>query len=145
MILIRQPQTRDDFKAYYHLRYQVLREPWGQPKGSEKDDYEPISRHYMAEDDRTGELVGVVKWLERAPAQAWLTHLAVLPAFQKQGIGQLLAQTVEEAARAQAYTSIGANVRLNVTGYFEKLGYRITGIPTHYFATVQAVWMEKRL
>jgi ribosomal protein S18 acetylase RimI-like enzyme len=145
MIIIRQPQTREDFKAYYHLRYQVLREPWGQPKGSEKDDFEPISHHYMAVDDQTGELVGVVKWLEKAPGQAWLTHLAVHPAHQKLGIGQLLANTIEEAARAQGYTLIGAQVRLNATDYFEKLGYQVTDIPTHYFATVHTVWMEKRL
>jgi len=145
MIIIRQPQTREDYKAYYHLRYQVLREPWGQPKGSEKDDYEPISRHLMAVDEQTGELVGVVKWLDRAPGQAWLTHLAVHPAHQKQGIGQLLAKAVEEAAKTLGYASIGAQVRLNATEFFEKLGYRITDIPTQYFATVHTVWMEKDL
>lgn len=58
MIIIRSPQTRDEFKTYYAARYRVLREPWGQPKGTEKDDYEPISRHLMALDDQNGEVLG---------------------------------------------------------------------------------------
>jgi N-acetylglutamate synthase-like GNAT family acetyltransferase len=145
MIIIHSPQTKEEFKAYYALRYHLLREPWGQPKGSEKDDYEPISHHYMAVDDQSGEVVGVVKWLEKKPGVAWLTHLAVMPARQKQGIGKLLVQAVENAARVQGYKAIGAHARLNATDYFEKFGYQITDIPTHYFATVQTVWMEKNL
>ncbi len=61
MIEIRSPHTREDFKAYYDLRYRVLREPWGLPRGTEKDDYEPISQHFMAVDTETGEILGVVK------------------------------------------------------------------------------------
>ena len=29
MFTIKIPTTHDDFKAYYALRYKVLREPWG--------------------------------------------------------------------------------------------------------------------
>jgi len=36
MIIIKSPQTRDEFKAYYALRYHVLREPLGLPHGTEK-------------------------------------------------------------------------------------------------------------
>lgn len=145
MITIRSPKTKEDFKAYYHLRYQVLHEPWGHPKGTEKDDYEPISRHYMAVDDASGEVLGVVKWMERAPGVAWLSHLAVEPTRQKQGIGKLLVEAVETEARQAGYTTIGAHSRLNSTEYFEKLGYRITELPSHYFGTIQTVWMEKSL
>ena len=60
MYTIKTPTTRDDFKAYYALRYKVLREPLGYPKGTEKDDYEPISEHFMAVNEK-GEVVGVVK------------------------------------------------------------------------------------
>jgi len=145
MITIKTPHTRDDFKAYYAVRYHVLREPWGQPKGTEKDDYEPISQHFMAVDDATGEIIGAVKLLEKTPGVAWFSHLAVLPAYQKQGVGRNLVQCVEEAARKQGYPVIGANSRLNSTEYFEKLGYHIKGIPTRYFSTIQTVWMEKKL
>ena len=39
-ITIIEPQTPKEFEAYYLLRYEVLRKPWKQPFGSEKDDME---------------------------------------------------------------------------------------------------------
>jgi len=145
MIVIRSPQTKEDFKAYYALRYAVLREPWGHPRGTEKDDYEPISQHLMAVDEQSGEIVGVIKWLEREPGLAWVSHLAVSPGRQKQGIGKMLVQAVEAAARAQGYQAIGAHSRLTSADYFEKLGYQIKDLPAHYFGTAQTVWLEKQL
>ena len=65
MIKIISPKSREDYKAYYDLRYKVLREPWGMQRGTEKDDYEPISEHYMAVEETSGELVGVVKLFEK--------------------------------------------------------------------------------
>ena len=145
MIVIRTPESMDDFRAYYALRYHVLREPWGQARGTEKDDYEPLCQHLMAVDDQTGEVVGVIKWMERDPGVAWLSHLAIAAERQKQGIGQLLVHAVEDAARVQGCRVIGANSRLNSTDYFERLGYRIEGLPDRYFSTIQVVWMAKEL
>jgi len=145
MIVIKSPKTMKDFKEYYALRYKVLREPWGQQKGTEKDDYEPISQHFMAVDDETGEIVGVVKMFEKEPGVAWFSHLAVAPNLQRKGIGKLLVKFVEDIARAQQYKVIGAMSRLTSTEYFQNFGYKITGLPMHYFGTTQVVWMEKNL
>ncbi len=145
MILIKKPATRDDFKAYYDLRYKVLREPWGQPRGTEKDDYEPLSQHFMAVDDATGEIVGVVKMFEKSAGVCWFSHLAVSNRYQKKGIGKLLMAHVEDQARAQGFRTLGCMSRLNTTGYFEKMGYKMAGLPTHYFGTTQVVWMDKPL
>lgn len=145
MIVIKHPLTRDEYKAYYTLRYRILRQPWGQAKGTEKDDYEPISQHFMAVDDKTGEIVGVAKLFEREPGIAWMSHLAVIQDRQRQGIGKLLVNTVEETARQQGFTKIGALSRLNTTAYFEKFGYSIKDLPAPYFGAVQVVWMEKSL
>ena len=145
MISIQSPKTRDDFKNYYGLRYRVLREPWAQSRGTEKDDYEPISHHFMAVDDETCDVVGVVKMFEREPGIGWLSHLAVHEKYQRQGIGRQLVQVVEDDARQQGFTILGTMARLTTTEYFEQLGYRITGIPAPYFSTTQVVWMEKTL
>jgi len=145
MIQIKSPLTREEFKRYYDLRYKVLREPWGQPRGTEKDDYEPISQHFMAVDDTTGEILGVIKMLEKEPGVAWISHLAVASHQQKRGIGKLLMEHVENLARAQGYKTIGCTSRLNTTEYFKKAGYQIASLPTHYFGTTQVVWMEKPL
>jgi N-acetylglutamate synthase-like GNAT family acetyltransferase len=145
MIAIKSPVTRDDFKAYYELRYKVLREPWGLPRGSEKDDYEPISQHFMAVNDESGELLGCLKLFEKEAGVAWVSHLAVADKHQRKGIGKSMLAHVEDLARRQGFTRIGCLSRLNTTDYFERAGYSISGLPTHYFGTTQVVWMEKKL
>lgn len=145
MIVIKTPRTRDDFKAYYDLRYRVLREPWGQPKDTEKDDYEPISQHFMAVDEKTEKIAGVVKLFEKSAGVGWFSHLAIDPAYQRKGIGLLLLDAVEKAAIEAGYTTLGCLSRLNTTSYFEKRGFRIAGFPTGYFGTTQVVWMEKEI
>jgi len=145
MLIIKSPATRQEFKEYYALRFKVLREPWGHPQGTEKDDYEPISKHFMAVDDQTGKIVGVVKVYEKAPGVAHFSHLAVKPELQRKGIGKMLVARVEEVCRAEGFEVIGCNARLETTHYFEKLGYHISALPVPYFSTVQVVWMEKKL
>ena len=143
MIVIKHPITREDFKAYYALRYDVLRKPWGQAKGTEKDDYEVISDHIMAVDDQTGQILGVVKLFEKEPGIGWFSHLAVESSHQNKGIGSLLVRTVEQAAAEKGFKVIGCMSRLNTTKYFERFGYQIAGLPSHYFGTIQVAWMEK--
>ncbi len=145
MPVIKTPKTREEFKAYYALRYKVLREPWGHPKGTEKDDYEPISEHFMAVDEQNGELLGVVKLEEKAPGVGQFSHLAVSPTHQHKGIGKLLVEAVENRAREHGYKVIGAMARVTATAYFEKLGYHIAGIPAPHVGITHVVWMEKQL
>ena len=145
MITIKSPKTRAEFKEYYDLRYRILRKPWGQVRDTEKDDYEPISHHFMAIDEETGKLVGVVKIFEKEPGVGWFSHLAVEKKYQKAGVGRMLIDAVEKQAKENGYSKLGCMSRLNTTKYFEKFGFQIEGLPTRYFGTTQVVWMEKGL
>jgi N-acetylglutamate synthase-like GNAT family acetyltransferase len=144
MFTIKIPTTRADFKAYYALRYKVLREPWGHPKGTEKDDYEPISEHFMAVNEK-GAVVGVAKLYAKDERTGHISHLAVAPETQQQGVGRLLLETVEQRARARGFHTIGTMARVTATAYFEKYGFRIAGMPTPHLGTIHLVWMEKAL
>jgi N-acetylglutamate synthase-like GNAT family acetyltransferase len=143
MIIISSPTTKEQFKAYYSLRYQVLREPWGHPRGTEKDDYEPISEHFMAVDDQAGEVLGVAKLFEKAPGVGDFSHLAIAIDHQRQG--QMLVDAIEHRARERGFRTLGTMSRLTTTAFFEKYGYRITGIPAPHLGTIHVVWMEKDL
>ena len=144
MYKIKTPKTREDFKAYYALRYKVLHEPWGHPKGTEKDDYEPISDHFMAVNEK-GEIVGVAKLYEKEEGVGHVSHLAVAPDCQRQGVGHLLMEAVEKRARKRGFTTIGTMARVTATSYFERAGFRIVGIPSPHLGTIHLVWMEKPL
>jgi len=145
MPVIKTPTTREDFKAYYALRYKVLREPWGHPKGTEKDDYEPISEHFMAVDEQTGEVLGVIKLYEKAPGVGNFSHLAVAPEHQHQGIGKLLVETVEKRARERGFKTLGAMSRVTATAYFERHGFHMAGMSAPHLGIIHVVWMEKDL
>jgi N-acetylglutamate synthase-like GNAT family acetyltransferase len=145
MTVIKTPKSREDFKAYYALRYRVLREPWGHPKGTEKDDYEPISEHFMAVDENTAEVLGVIKLFEKSAGVGQVSHLAIAPEYQKKGIGRLLIETVEKRAREHGFTILGAMTRATATAYFEKYGYHAAGIQGGNLGTTHLVWMEKEL
>ena len=144
MYTIKIPLTHDDFKAYYALRYQVLREPWGHPKGTEKDDYEPISEHFMAVNEK-GEVVGAVKLYEKSAGVGYISHLAVATEHQHKGIGHLLLKTAEQRALERNFKIIGTMARVTATIYFEKFGFRTAGIPAPHLGTTHLVWMEKAL
>ncbi len=144
MITIKSPVTREDFKAYYTLRYKVLSEPWGHPRGTEKDDFEPISEHFMAVDEK-GEVVGGVKLYEKAEGVGHVSYLVVATDHQHEGIGRQLLETVERRARERGFHTIGTMARVTATSYFERMGYHVAGIPTHHIGTTHLVWMEKAL
>lgn len=145
MIIIKQPQTKEDFKVYYALRYHVLRESLGLAKGTEKDDYEPISIHYMAVDDKTHEVLGVVKLFEKSAGIGQFSHLAVLEEHRSKGTGHLLIQTVEDKSRELGYHALGTLTRLTATEFYEKCGYICKGLATVLFGRIQMMWMEKEL
>ena len=144
MFTITTPTTHDDFKAYYALRYKVLSEPWGFAKGTEKDDYEPISQHFMALNEKN-EVVGVVKMYKKDECVGHISHLAVAPEYQRKGIGRMLLNAVEEYALAHGFCALGMMARVTATVYFEKLGFHITGMSTPHLGTTHLVWMEKDL
>lgn len=145
MPVLKSPKTPEDFKAYYALRYKVLREPWGHPKGTEKDDYEAISEHFMAVDEMTGEVLGVVKLFEKEAGVGKISHLAIAAEQQHKGIGNFLIEAVEQRARERGFKTIGAMARVTATAYFEKHGYRIAGLPAPHLGITNLLWMEKEL
>ena len=145
MINIVSPKTHEDFKAYYELRFNVLRKPWGLQKGTDKDDFEPISKHFMAVESESNHIVGVIKLMEKEKGVGWFSHMAVLDAYQKKGVGKMLLSFIEEVAKRDGYTILGCMARLNATDYFAKARYVVMGLPTQYFGTTQVVWMQKNL
>ena len=47
------PKTIDELAKYYQLRWQILRKPWGQVKGSEQDKLEKQAIHKMVLNDKS--------------------------------------------------------------------------------------------
>ncbi len=79
--------------------------------------------------EEAGELVASV-YVERKDNRAYLGLLSVDPTQQKRGLGRRLTAAAEEFARemgARFMDLTVVNLRTELPGIYEKLGYRVTG------------------
>ncbi|NNE38304.1 MAG: GNAT family N-acetyltransferase, partial [Gammaproteobacteria bacterium] len=69
------PITSQDFDQYYDLRWRILRAPWDQPRGSEKDKHEESAHHVCIKSD-TGNVIGVGRLHIASPGIAQIRYMA---------------------------------------------------------------------
>ena len=71
-------------------------------------------------------LVGIISLFQQGTSFQF-RKLAVLPDFQKTGIGNSLLKQVEEYAISEGGTLIWCNARVSAIGFYLKIGYAHTG------------------
>lgn len=141
---VSEPLTDDDFRQYYKLRFDVLRAPWGQPPGTEKDNEEVISIHACVKTS-DGNIIGVCRMQDAGPGQVQLRYMAVDPNFQGKGIGKLLLDYLENKALRDGKSKIILQARENAVRFYERNGYTVTKKTHLLFGEIQHFLMEKEL
>jgi predicted GNAT family N-acyltransferase len=139
-----QPKTENDFKSYYQLRWDLLRAPWNQLKGSETDDIEDQCFHLMAVDDDS-EVIAVARLQFNSETEAQIRYMAVIESYQRQGIGRRLIETMEKHASASACKKIVLDAREPAVGFYQRLGYSISEKSYLLFEQIQHFRMSKAL
>ena len=139
------PQTAQEWEKYYHLRYTVLREPWGQLKGSEVLQDEDQTDHAMVIDDETDEIVGVARMQVNTPTQGQVRCVAVAPHVQGQGVGKLLMKYLEELAQQKGIKEIILDARENAVKFYLSIGYEIVEESYLLFGKIQHWKMKKKI
>jgi membrane protease YdiL (CAAX protease family)/ribosomal protein S18 acetylase RimI-like enzyme len=138
------PETSEEFEEYYDLRWRILREPWGQPRGSERDDLDPTSDHVTARDD-AGRLVGVGRLHFNSEEEAQIRYMATEEDARGTGVGRAVVERLEAIARERGARRIFLNAREIAVGFYERLGYRVTGEGPTVFGVIKHSRMEKDL
>lgn len=140
----RLPQTPVEWADYFDLRWRVLRAPWDQPRGSEKDDREDESQHLMIVGPGSCPLaVGRLHF--NSPAEAQVRFMAVDPQSQGLGLGSIILRELENRARAAGATSIVLNARDDAQRFYRKHGFVLVGPAATIFSAVKHVRMRKEL
>lgn len=117
------PVSNEDYAAYYQLRYEILREPWGQPPGSECDALEAQSAHRMIRDEQGTVLaVGRLHRLDDGGCQ--VRYMAVSEAARGKGLGALVLRALEQQGLDWGCHHLVLNARENAWGFYQKLGYQ---------------------
>ena len=137
------PRTAEEFEKYYRLRWQILRQPWDQPKGSEKDQLEHTSFHIMAVADN--QVIGVGRLHPVGDNIFQIRYMAVDERFRNNGVGTSVLEAIEKQALLIGAKKIILDAREKAIGFYEKKGYRITA-PSHtLFGVIKHFKMEKTI
>ena len=110
MYHLRVPQTEEELEAYYQFRWEMLRKPLHQPKGSERDAWDAMAHHQMVMDEE-GNLVAVGRLYINADNEASIRFMAVHPSVQDKGLGTLMAMTLESVARQEGVKRVTCSAR----------------------------------
>ena len=121
MIITKQANSEGEFAQYYNLRWRILRKPWNQPEGSEKDNLEDACIHIIAKNDKI--IIGIGRLQFNSKDEAQIRYMAVEPEHERQGIGKQIVATLEDQARENNRITIILNAREPAVGFYEKLGY----------------------
>jgi ribosomal protein S18 acetylase RimI-like enzyme len=127
---VRSIQNQKELDDMYYQRWLVLRAPLGMDRGTEKDKYDDSSFHLVALCN--SKVIGSARLRELSPELGSITYVAVLPEFQKQGIGTKLIETLIEKAQEKNLKTLRVMARMNALGFYKKLGFLERGEPrTH--------------
>ena len=140
-----EPTTSEEFKKYYNLRYEVLRKPWGQPLGSERDEREETSIHRMIIDKKTGNALAVGRLQFNSTHEAQIRYMAVADEFQGKGLGSQITSALEDVAQGKGIQHIILSARENALQFYKNNGYEIVKKTHLLFGEIQHWLMQKQI
>lgn len=120
------PQTVEELEGYYELRWRLLRQPWKQPRGSEKDQHEDEAVHAMIIDS-SDNIIGVARLHQIDNTTGQIRYMAVTKEFQNQRVGTALLNYLEEYAMKTGLHKIRLNAREPSVAFYQKQGYCVVG------------------
>ncbi len=138
------PRDAAEREAALRLRWQVLRRPLDQPRGSEVDAHEAHAVLLVAV-DAGGRVLGTARLHALDAAQGQIRYMAVADPCRGRGIGRRLLAALEDAARARGLRTLRLNARETVAGFYRRHGYRAIGPGPLLLGRIPHLRMEKHL
>jgi predicted GNAT family N-acyltransferase len=139
------PITADEFKEYFKLRFEVLRRPWNEPEGSEKDELEESSFHVCAKYNNS--IIGAcrLQFLDEHKIRAQIRYMCTRIDFQGKGIGKQMISFAEDFAKRNATNTIILHARENAVNFYKSCGYTVIEPSYLLFGSIPHFLMEKNL
>lgn len=138
---IRSPHTELEWEEYYALRYKILREPLGQPLGSEHNQGDETGQHFALYDE--GQLRAIARLDIQDVGVSQVRFVAVDSSIRGKGYGRLIMEATEKASQSQGNSKMVLQARENVVDFYLRLGYTMIEKSHLLFGQVQHFLMEK--
>lgn len=142
-LIVHSPLTPEDLGLYYALRYAVLREPWGQPRGSEQDDQEDTAIHAFIKQNNRVLACGRIQFVDAHTAQ--VRYMAVAADQQGKGLGKKVLNYLERQSQAAGRLRVLLHAREGAVKFYESAGYKVVKKSHLLWGQVQHWEMEKDL
>jgi ribosomal protein S18 acetylase RimI-like enzyme len=140
---VKAPKTCEEYKRYYLLRWRILRKPWRQPLGSERDGFDGEAIHAIACEG--GKIIGVGRGHFKKPETAQIRYMAVDEKHRGLGVGSAVLKYLEEEIKKQNGKTIELNARDTAVGFYLKNGYQKAGKAPTLFNTINQTKMRKKI
>jgi predicted GNAT family N-acyltransferase len=142
--VLRSPCSSADWETYFDLRWRVLRQPWGQPRGSERDPEDKSAFHLLLM-DAADKALACGRLHRTVPGEAQVRYMAVVENARGCGYGSRILNALEAQARATGARKIVLNARDNAVEFYRKRGYDLIGDAETLFGAIRHVRMTKLL
>ena len=143
-LLLIEPANSREWEEYFHLRWTVLRQPWNQPRGSERDERENDSVHLMI-CDTEHHPIATGRLHFNSPMEAQIRFMAVTPRWQHSGLGSRILGALERRAKAGGAAFVVLNSRDGAVPFYQKHGYKTEQPAETLFGQVAHIRMRKGL
>lgn len=141
---VSEPSSSEDLEKIFSLRYEVLRSPWNQPRGSERDEYEEKSIHAMIKNEM-GVCIATGRLQFNSAEEGQIRFMAVNAEYRGKKLGQLILEFLEDKAKKNSCRRIVLQARENAVAFYEAMGYTIEEKTFLLFGSVQHYRMSKSI
>ncbi|WP_087023266.1 bifunctional GNAT family N-acetyltransferase/hotdog fold thioesterase [Thaumasiovibrio subtropicus] len=138
------PNSEMELEKYYHFRWQMLREPWNMPLGSERDAYDVASHHRMIVDGK-GDVVAVGRLYLTPDNDGQIRYMAVSPDYREKGMGTLVLMSLESLACQEGAKRLVCNAREDAIPFYVRNKFTSQGELSDERGPVRHQQMLKRL
>lgn len=138
------PTTDNQLNKYFHFRWQMLREPWRMPIGSERDEYDSMSHHRMIVDSR-GYPMAIGRLYITPDCEGQIRYMAVKANRRSKGMGSWILVALESLARQEGAKRLVCNAREDAIPFYAKNGFERRGELTDERGPVRHQQMVKTL
>lgn len=142
-IEIRSPKSEVEWEQYYSLRYRILRQPWNQPLGSERNEGDEIGLHFALYENEILKAIARLDINDEKSAQ--VRFMAVETEIQRKGYGKQVMLAIESYCKSISISEIILHAREVAIPFYESLDYQLVEKSHLLFNEIQHYLMSKKV
>ncbi|MBL7936268.1 MAG: GNAT family N-acetyltransferase [Bacteroidia bacterium] len=143
MYTVQIANTQNQIEGIINLRYDILREPWNQPKETSTDGMEDSAINAFIEDNE--KVIACGRLQDNGKGIGQIRYMAVDANYQGKGLGKLIIAKLEEEAKVIGLTVIELQARENAVEFYKSQGYIVKETSFKLWDIIQHYLMTKAI